>query len=173
MLFLISTSMLIFLAGCSHQAVKSTHFICNQMNWFELGRQDGARGAARISRNAEIKRCSTHASQQLEYEYDNGFEKGLLQYCSMEAGFLSAKLGEDLNLALCPWHVEKKRADGYGIGLKVKSIEQELILIEKNIQIQTVSRTPAANLGLDNLIISKRNKELEIQRLTSQLDTLN
>ncbi|OFZ19170.1 MAG: hypothetical protein A2Z20_02280 [Bdellovibrionales bacterium RBG_16_40_8] len=94
-LFVWLTSLL-FIA-CAH----TTSNRCQELDWYEIGRQDGANGLESLARR-QVKTICQNSDQSLsEALYHNGFDAGVAQFCTTKKGFELGRTGAKL-VEVCP-----------------------------------------------------------------------
>lgn len=91
----------IFYTGCSSSSSSISKTNCASMDWFEYGRRDGSKGAAKEQIENYRKLCGDEFSSATETLYVNGRNSGLVEYCQPQNGFEVGKMGATY-LYVCP-----------------------------------------------------------------------
>ena len=114
--------------GCSHIPVlpKAAPEVatCRNLDWYEIGRSDGAVGS-KLEKTAEyVKRCEKTTHPFESEPYTNGRDAGLVEYCTATVGFETGRGGNTYD-RVCPEHLEKSFLESYKVGQRVREIESE------------------------------------------------
>lgn len=165
-LFLLFT--LIF-AGCAHQA----HQPCQEKDWYEIGRQDGAVGVPETHYNQRTANCSNPTAQTKSL-YNQGRNAGLVSYCSpinaFELGKSDAKYHK-----VCPDNLEPDFLRSYHKGRKFIQLQnknaelgKELRTLDEKISDQNISDQEKSQLSSRAKKIKRElaSKKKQIQDLS-------
>lgn len=115
-LLLTLTWALLLSNGCaSRQLIATTP--CKGLDWFEIGRRDGAIGKPLSAINEHIQECSAGVPPDADL-YLNGRNAGLVDFCTNQTGFEIGRAGTPYML-VCPEHLEKRFLPGYEQGRRV------------------------------------------------------
>ena len=87
--------------ACSSGSSALSKTNCASMDWFEYGRRDGSKGAAKEHIESYRKLCGDQFSGASETLYVNGRNSGLVEYCQPQNGFEVGKMGTPY-LYVCP-----------------------------------------------------------------------
>jgi len=146
------------LSGCA-SAPPEEQFSCKGTDWFELGRRDGTAGQATSFIETHRKECSKEFNQQTEAYYMNGYNKGLVDYCSVENGFVLGRAGQPMK-PVCPSPMDRSFMIGFNRGQRVYQLERANTQIERKIS--------SINQQLKNKSVRTDQKEA----LTTELSQL-
>jgi hypothetical protein len=105
---------------------------CEQQDWYELGRRDGAEGipAARLADRQ--KQCSKSFNPRWEAMYANGRNAGLVDYCDGRNAYELGK-SEVPYFSVCPSTVEQKFLAAYHRGQDSRNIELQNQMLDNEI----------------------------------------
>ncbi len=107
--------------GCASKPEKST---CDQRDWYETGRRDGAQGAP-LDRLAAYKaECKSKFAEFSETIYTNGRNAGLVEYCAPDNSYELGRMGLPY-LYVCPSTTENDFLSGYRRGQEARKIETQ------------------------------------------------
>lgn len=148
---------------------KPTQASCANLDWFEIGRADGAMGA-RLEKNSEYhQRCDATPNPFDTDLYVNGRNAGLIEFCSSTQGFEAGRSGTPYDV-VCPYHLEKNFLESYKIGAKVRELESENVDLQS--RIDDLVRLLAPNQpGSSVRAKIDQLRELRVQN-ESEIDTL-
>ena len=118
--FLVITSTLV-LSGCITALEKPS---CAKMDWYEIGRSDGAQGMDLDVLNKHKLTCGESFSENAETIYTNGRNAGLVDYCSEENGYDMGRMGV-LYTYVCPSTMEPQFLTQYEKGQDARQLELE------------------------------------------------
>ncbi len=128
LLFLLSA--FYFLPACNHLDSN-----CLEINWYELGRQDSTRGLKRrVSFEQRREVCPVDSDSIYAKAYKNGFDAGLMEYCSFKTGYIYSLSQMDQEVSACPKTLKKEFVKGYEIGSYMKQIQSLQKEIQEKIQ---------------------------------------
>ena len=140
-LFSFTLGLMIF-AACAHAPPER----CQELDWYELGRQDGTRGLTSSSRRHVEVLCKDSDQSLSEAFYNNGFDSGIAQFCTTEKGFELGRIGAK-PIDVCPPLQQSEFSRAFERGRRYTQIETEQREIHKRIQ---------------NLEIRLKDKSIEI-----------
>lgn len=106
-------------SGC---ATKPLVAGCEQRDWFELGRTDGAVGASESQLQNHTRQCRTEFHSEWETMYTNGRNAGLVEFCSAENAYELGRMGQTY-LYVCPSTMESKFLAEYRRGQRSRELE--------------------------------------------------
>lgn len=153
----LNLAFLALLASCTSTVVAKKP-PCQELSWFEKGRQDGMRGEPSNNWKILSKACQ-NMSTEMQRDYADGWNNGLTLFCTEEHGFVIAKSGQAYKKT-CPERYEAAFLRGYGQGLKYFLIEKE--------NTQIVSQLESINTQLRKT----RSNDSERSRLTRERQLL-
>ncbi len=130
-LLLTFTWAVIIASGCASQRF-ITATPCKGLDWFEIGRRDGAIGKPVNALNQHIEECSTGEPANADL-YLNGRNAGLVDFCTNQSGFEVGRSGTTY-MAVCPEHLEKRFLPGYEQGRRVFHQEEQQVTRQRNSQ---------------------------------------
>lgn len=96
---------------------------CVGIDWFEIGRRDGALGKPASALQQHYRECENGVLPDPEL-YDSGRNAGLVDFCTAQSGFEIGRSGTPY-MAVCPEHLERKFLPSYEQGKRVHLQEQE------------------------------------------------
>lgn len=111
-------------AGISACASKPLVAQCEQRDWFELGRNDGAQGSGDGQLKKHARDCRKEFRSDWETMYTNGRNAGLVEYCTADNAFQLGKTGQPY-FYVCPSTMEQKFLSGYRRGQRARDLELE------------------------------------------------
>jgi hypothetical protein len=118
-------------SGCATTREK-TLATCAQMDWYEIGRSDGAQGHPLDALANRRKSCGSEFDQNLEAMYVNGRNAGLVEYCDPKNGFEMGRLGVPYSY-VCPAIQEPAFLAEYENGKKAHDLETENAKLDQRI----------------------------------------
>jgi Protein of unknown function (DUF2799) len=118
----------LFFTACS-----STPKPCQELDWYEIGRQDGSRGLADNSRRTIGVACPASDESMAEALYNNGFDAGASQYCTRANGF---ELGRTNTIVadICPPLLKEFFAKGYAQGKRFNDLQKQKSELDRRIE---------------------------------------
>lgn len=108
------------LVGCS--SVDKT-LSCNATDWYEIGRQDGAKGHPLQAFESHEQSCVMDDSQAVKTLYWNGRNAGLVEYCHPANAFIVGRMGQAYK-QVCPPILEKDFLAEFRRGQQARQLEQ-------------------------------------------------
>jgi hypothetical protein len=145
------------ITACSSSA-KEEKLSCEQKDWYEVGRHDGASGSTLDKLKGHKASCDAGFNSGWETMYTNGRNAGLVEYCAPENSFELGRMGIAYNY-VCPSTMEPEFLAGYRKGQQARDLE---IANQK------------LDAEIDMLIakITSANNQYEKRKLASELDDL-
>lgn len=137
----------LFLFGCAHNAIANGP--CQELDWYELGRADGAKGLITGNERTVKPVCPATDESLAEALYQNGFDNAISRYCTYRAGFNAGANNQTVDAERCPPLLR----DDFSAGL---SSGKRFAALQKN------KKTIASQL--QNLNVSLSNKSLALAR---------
>ncbi|MCB9026039.1 MAG: DUF2799 domain-containing protein [Bdellovibrionaceae bacterium] len=155
---------LIFLCiGCSSQ---KTHD-CQEADWFELGRRDGAMGKSQRFVNSELPLLCPSSNKEEEKKLFNiGRKVGLLQYCRPENAFELGKDGKEYE-NVCPEESHSSFLDFFRQGLQVRELQIVNQDIDNKLSIldqQLKATSPSGKSEMESQILKLKNLKSQNNR---------
>lgn len=120
-IYTLFTSALALLSGCISALEKPS---CAKMDWYEIGRSDGAQGLGQDALDKHKLSCGETFSENSETIYTNGRNAGLVDYCSEENGYDMGRMGV-LYTYVCPSTMEPQFLTQYEKGQNARQLELE------------------------------------------------
>lgn len=116
---------LIFLSGCATLGKDE----CLTADWYAIGYEDGAQGHAvtRIASHREA--CAKHGVTPDLRDYQDGYDEGVIGFCTARNGFNRARNGYEYN-GICPPSVEHDFLDGYEAGREIYRVNSQIKTLE-------------------------------------------
>lgn len=159
--------------GCAQVPILPQQASCDNIDWFDIGRNDGASGVP-LSKIEEYQlRCDTTPAPVDAELYTNGRNAGLVDFCSSRVGIELGKRGE-AHHDVCPEPLRTRFLEGYDIGNRIRLLERENADLQARIDrmVRTVaSATPTTTptqVQLENLRKRKNQINAEIASLESR-----
>jgi hypothetical protein len=138
---------------------------CQAIDWWEVGRTDGASGAAPTKIIEYEKRCEPYHVKVEDDLYQNGYDEGLVDFCTPTQGIEVGRTGQPY-LKVCPANLEAAFLKGMDRGVRIRKLEAENMEIERRIQEANAKQSAIANAELLDQLRKKRAKnETEIGTL--------
>jgi len=106
-------------SGCQSKPVVAG---CEQRDWFELGRTDGAQGTSENKLKKYAMECPKQFRSEWETMYTNGRNAGLNEYCSPENAYELGRSGQTY-LYVCPSTMEPQFLGDYRRGQRARELE--------------------------------------------------
>lgn len=103
---------------------------CANLDWYEIGRQDGVNGEAKEVFLSHKAACAGSKELPNEDLYLNGRNAGLVEFCTAQAGLEAGKAGRTYR-KVCPEHLETAFLPAYDVGRRIHLLEIENADIEK------------------------------------------
>lgn len=89
---------------------------CLQQDWEALGFNHGQAGYAQAARTAELSNCQSYPAHFDQHAYDNGYQKGLRNYCSKESAYQKGHTQQRFNPNMCPSEHQPVLINRYHLG---------------------------------------------------------
>ncbi|PWQ97711.1 DUF2799 domain-containing protein [Leucothrix pacifica] len=133
---------------------------CREGNWAGIGFNDAVAGLrSDIQLNSHIKACSRYKIGHDQIAYDNGYNRGLQQFCTQSSGM---RYGSDNNkyYNICPAHLKSDFLIGYvsGLTLSINHLQNE---IEDLRHERRKKDRKLSTLGKENRKDKKSHKEIK------------
>lgn len=159
------------LAGCVSASLVSSqeNSSCEYFDWFEIGRVDGVGGEKADKISDYRARCDSTAHPVNQDLYTNGYNAGLIEFCTPTNGYDLGRRGETYG-AVCPFPMEEKFLEHYKIGLRVNQLQNENSDLEARIENLIRSMPPdrqnySVRSQIDQLRSRRAKNESEIDSL--------
>ena len=97
---------------------------CQEVNWYELGRQDSTRGLKKeVSFSQRRDICPLAPDSIYAKAYKNGFDAGLREYCNFKTGYIYSLSQMEQEVSACPDNLKVEFMKGYEAGSYMKEIQ--------------------------------------------------
>lgn len=163
-----SVILIAFALGLSACASTSTQKqTCQQRDWFELGRHDGAQGSTEAKFDKHTEECRKQVNtSEVETMYTNGRNAGLVEYCTPENAFELGRMGL-VYMYVCPSTVEPRFLSAYRKGQRARDLEIENKKLEGKIETVAEKLNQSAN-DFERLRLTSEIAQLQAQRDKNQ-----
>ncbi|MCB0421647.1 MAG: DUF2799 domain-containing protein [Bdellovibrionales bacterium] len=138
--FLLSL-VLLFLSGCAHEVKQA----CNEVDWYEIGRNDGAVGRTEDYFQNYESYCPSGKIDRVQVLYFHGREAGLSSYCDPKNAFELGHSGK-IHDHVCPLEYQNSFLLHYNRGLEYRKIEETNLALTKELR-QIRSQLTISNLN--------------------------
>lgn len=139
----LSLSFLVFCAtACTSPAER---YPCENFDWYEIGRRDGASGATLDRVDRYHVQCPSEFDPNADAMYRNGRNAGLVEYCTGRNGFELGRMRIAYQ-SVCPSINEKDFLESYSKGETARKLElenQRLTAEIDSLSQQVMSRSPS------------------------------
>ncbi|MCB0362489.1 MAG: DUF2799 domain-containing protein [Bdellovibrionales bacterium] len=154
--------LLLLSSGCATHlnSAKGGLESCSKADWFELGRQDGARGLplGNFEKRQAVCQSTTYLDQQKLYI--NGRNLGLVEYCQASNGYEIGRTGQ-LYFYVCPFPNETEFLTEYRRGRQIYQLESANSSLAQEIE----KRLSILENGRNISISEKKELDEQIQSL--------
>lgn len=106
---------------------------CQETDWYEIGRRQGAKGLPLQETEAHKPRCAETDKELVQALFRNGHHKGLLEFCSPDNAFEYGKGGHNYR-SVCPPEIETHFVKRFQAGRKFFEIEQDNKRLDERIE---------------------------------------
>ena len=129
------------LQGCGKVKQDNWADFCTNTIWEHHGEFDATNGYSFKMIEVYKERCGNQFSQKEITFYQNGYIKGLVEYCTYDNGYKIGFAGKKLP-ELCPHELSDQFAKGFKIGqLEFKHMKQKVKRLDMEEQLNTRLRT--------------------------------
>lgn len=136
---------LVFLSGCATLNKDE----CLTADWYAIGYEDGANGLSPTRIGAHREACAKHGITPDLRAYQDGYDEGVIGFCTARNGFNRARGGYQYN-GICPPSLEPDFLDGYEAGREIFKVSSQISKLEKE------QRSNEKELArIDDLLIEK------------------
>ncbi|WP_061011232.1 DUF2799 domain-containing protein [Photobacterium leiognathi] len=149
---------------------------CETANWNALGYVDGSQGAASSQFTERSSACSEYNVRADFAQYQAGYQKGLINYCTESKGFYVGSRGKEYQ-GVCPAKTASAFLTGYHHGQELYQLKQELNQAEQELRSEKYEvehqkdklKDLKNSLIYDNLSSRERREKLdEIEELNNR-----
>jgi hypothetical protein len=170
--------------ACTHgsKVDEAKNSACANVDWYEIGRADGAIGLPLTKLADHQSRCS-QTSQPVNTEfYTNGRNAGLIEFCTATGGLEAGKRGMDYDSSMlgeiCPPNLAGPFLSNFAIGNQIHALEIKNSDLQSRIDDLTalMSSMQSANsirAQIDQLKSRQTEYNLEIAALEEKAELLN
>jgi len=145
---LICILLLCTLSGCATLSKNE----CLTGDWLTIGYEDGAEGKPRERIGAHQEACAEYGIAPDFTTYQQGYDNGLLLFCTPRNGFIKGKAGYQYT-GICPERLENGFLDGYDGGREIYQHSVKSNRLENDLR------------GLDNRIATLNHEIKEHEHL--------
>jgi len=103
---------------------------CRSVDWYQLGTRDGTDGSARTRIEEHRKACAEFGLAADDAAWLQGYETGLLDYCTADNGYRVGRRGGYYG-RVCPAQEERRFLDAYELGHETYQVEQEIAELDR------------------------------------------
>lgn len=155
-------------AGLSACASTSSQKVaCQERDWFELGRHDGAQGSTEEKFERHAQECRRQKlDSDVETMYTNGRNAGLVEYCTPENAFELGRMGIAY-MYVCPSTVEPRFLTSYRKGQRARELEIENKKLDGKIETVSEKLNQSAN-DFERLRLTSEIAQLQAERQKNQ-----
>ncbi len=140
---------------------------CQNLDWYEIGRQDGVGGESPQALERHRGACAGAGEPPDEELYLNGHNAGLVDFCTPQRGFEAGKAGQLYEL-VCPGHLEAAFLPSYEVGRRIHLIEKENADIEKRIGDVFARLSKSGARAADQTTLKSNLEDLRRQRAANE-----
>ena len=115
--------------GCASTNKKE----CSELDWFELGRRDGASGYQDDQLKNKISICADEQREHISSLYHHGRGAGLTEFCNAENAFELGLSGATYR-HVCPLETQELFLSNYKRGQEVLTLEKSNLIIDRKIR---------------------------------------
>ena len=146
---------------------------CLTADWYAIGYEDGAKGHVATRHAEHRKSCAEYKVTPDIQRYLDGRERGLLQFCTSNKGYLYGVNGYHYK-GVCPQHLEADFMHGYLYGKYIFDLEHILNDHNKRLKIYHVQMRDLRAEIKDNekLLVSDHLKKKERIKLLDDIKHL-
>jgi hypothetical protein len=153
----------LFLARCASTPTT----ICQEVDWYEIGRSEGAQGQPARETSTLKPRCEVSDSINLRSLYRNGHYAGLLEYCDPDNAFELGRIGQEFQ-DICPVSVREDFLYYYKKGRRSAELEsqrqnlsQELDALIQRLRSQSIDPSMRKRLQAQAGKLKRRKNKIE------------
>ena len=106
---------------------------CRTADWYRIGLRDGTEGYSRTRLDDHRKACTEYGLGSDEAAWKDGYETGLLDYCTVDNGYRVGRRG-GYYYDVCPVQDERSFVAAYELGKETYDVERELAEHERRVQ---------------------------------------
>ncbi len=106
---------------------------CRTADWFQLGTREGADGYPRTRIDEHRKACSEFGMAADDAVWIEGYEAGLLDYCTVDNGYKVGR-GGGYYSRVCPAQLEADFVAAYDLGKETYDVEREIADLDRRVQ---------------------------------------
>ena len=154
----------LFLGGCAHKGQRQ---VCQELDWYEIGRQDGAMAASEKPQRVVKAQCESSDESLAEALYNNGYDAAITESCTAQAGFDLGHSGRAL-VSYCPPYLRVDFEAAYGRGVRLAQIEKQhievsgrLLKLESLLSDKSIEVVRRGLINGEKIQLSERKQSLE------------
>ena len=159
---------LLAFAGFINSCASTGNEVCQEVDWYEIGRKDGLKGLNGNGRSPVKVQCSDSDLSLSEAFYNNGFDAGVAQSCSPAYGFELGKTNRPINASVCPPLMREPFQAAYGRGQRYSELEaisrdnrMRLGRLDQRIQDKSIDTLRRGLLKAEQLELQEKSKEID------------
>lgn len=149
---------------------------CEELDWFELGRSDGAQGLSSLNWEKREQKCEKF-SESHHQSFVNGWYAGVDEFCSESHGFAFGKTGNKY-FDVCPTSKEAAFLKAYRKGIKVflyesdnKKISEELRSLSETASDVDPKEAPSLIKKISELEGRKELNRVQISEIENEMES--
>lgn len=164
--------LLSIILGCSH--TEKVAQSCQEVDWYEIGRQDGTKGLEVVSRTPVKVTCTDSDQSLAEAIYNNGFDAGVVQFCSPENGFELGKNKREIK-NVCPTMLKSAFQERYNQGQRFAELTLQSQELNRKIKtLDVIINNHGLETATRDLLKSEKIEiSLQLKNIQTELQTLN
>lgn len=106
---------------------------CRSADWYQLGIRDGTGGYPRSRLEDHRKACGEYGMSADDAQWKEGYETGLLDYCTVENGYKVGR-GGGYYSRVCPAQSEPEFVAAYDLGKETYDVEREIADLDRRVE---------------------------------------
>ncbi len=147
---------------------------CETANWNALGYVDGSQGAAPSQFNERSSACSEYNVRADFAQYQTGYQKGLISYCTESHGFFVGSNGNSYQ-GVCPQKTAAAFLKGYNRGQELHHMKERVENAERDLRMEQydVDHQKERLNDLKNSLIYDNLSSRERREKLDEIDEIN
>ncbi len=122
----------LFLFGCAHSNIANGP--CQELDWYEIGRADGAKGLSTSTLRQIKPVCPATDESLAEALYQNGYDGAISSYCTYRQGFQAGLAGQPVKVDRCPPLLRDDFTHGLTSGQRFAELQKNRKTIASRLQ---------------------------------------
>lgn len=171
-LYLLFSVLLFTILGCTHTEKLAQS--CQEIDWYEIGRQNGTKGLELANLKPVRVICKDSDQSLAEALYYNGFDAGVVQYCTPENGFELGRNNREIK-NVCPVMLNAAFQKRYYQGRRFAELTRQSQELNKKMQNleTTINNHSIETAKRDLLSTEKIELSLKLKNIQDELQSLN